>query len=434
MKIKTSKENILLWALSSTILIDFINGSFRGGHIGEIVRTVLLIYCGSIIFSSSKKEVYKFTSILIFLFINIAFSLLHDSAKGSFRTDLSMGLKTIIFYTISSSVLILYRKGKFQKETIDKIININLIYTPILFALSRFTGGGNAGYDWIGEAVGTKSEFLSLNSINSAMMFIYMYCVYHIFSKKKKIWAFGAIYIAIPMLMLGTKTSILIVVAIPVFFALLRIKKRSTVKKVIIITVILAIVLPIMWPYIMNKMSGILARQTYLFRNRSFWSYLTSTRSDRVAVVWDHYVKHFNLLDIFPGKGYHYTHHIVSRLMGYTSDVIPIEMDWMDILTAYGVWGFMYTYIYAIKPLVRSRKTQRTDDQKMFFWITVIMIVYGTFAGHVFTEAISSTFLAIGFCGYNMSVKEAEIDKNSGLKKSPTNMLRGYKGRQYHYE
>lgn len=434
MKVKISKENIFLWALSLTIFIDFINGFFRGLHIGEVYRAILLIYCASIIFSGNRKEAGRFALVLSFIFINITISALRDGASEALRTDVNMGLKTILFYTISSSILLLYRKGKFQKDTIDKIIRFNLLYTPILFALSSVMGGGNAGYNWIGESIGTKSEFLSLNSINSAMMLMYIYCIYHMYSEKKKTWAIGAIYIAVPMLTLGTKTSIAMVVFVPVFFALLRIRNRRTIRTVLIVTAILIVVLPVAWPYIMDRMSRILNRQMYLFTHRSFFSYLTSTRNERVAVVWDYYIHHFSIFDIFPGGGYHYTHHIVSNLMGYSSDVIPIEMDWMDILTAYGVWGFLYTYVYATKPFFKYRNVQKNDNSKMYFWIIVILVTFGSFAGHVFTEAISSTFLAIAFCGYYMSMKEAVTNKELAYDKVLPDQDRGYKGRQVKYE
>jgi len=405
LKIKVAKEKIFLYLLGLTILIDYMNGLFQGFHIGEVYRSILLIYCGCIILSN-KKEACRFLLILSFLFINTFVSILFDESQSTLKINVTMGLKTILFYTVSTAIILLYKKGIFQRETIDKIIRISLIYTPILFALSSVMGNGGAGYIWNGVALGTKAKFLSLNSINSALIAIFIYCVYHFFSERKMVWILCSVYIAIPMLALGTKTSLAAIIILPVFFAILRITNRQTVKMIILLSIFLIIIIPIIWPYFTSKMAGVLDRQKYLFEHRSLWSYLTSTRSERVAIIWNYYVQHYSIVDIFPGRGYHYFHHIISNLMGYTSDVIPIEMDWMDILTSYGIWGFAYTYIYALKPIFKYQKIHKSNNCKMYRCIIIVMVAYGSFAGHVFMEAISSTFLALCFCGFRLSIKE----------------------------
>ena len=410
--IKLKTEDILKLMLSITIMVDFFNGYFRGMHIGEFFRGILLILCSAIIVKSNRKFVIRFILVILFLAINILFSLLfYNNTNEALRTDLSMGLKTIIFFALSTAIITLNKKNKFDKNTINHIIRNNILYTPVLFAVSSLMGRSNAGYIWGDESIGFKGAFLSLNSINSAMLLMYIYCVYHFFSRKGRIWGLGAGYIAIPMLALGTKTSLAMIVLVPALIFIVQKKNEKTISKWMAIVIIVAVVFPFIWPIVYDKMDGVFARQAYLMKHRSLLSYITSTRSDRVAIVWDYYLKHFNFWDIFPGKGYYYSHHIVSELMGYSQDVIPIEMDWMDILTAYGICGFFYTYVYALYPLIVSRHVKKDEDSKMYLLIVIIMIMYGSFAGHVFTEAISSTFLSLAFCGYIISLKENVIKK-----------------------
>ena len=96
----------------------------------------------------------------------------------------------------------------------------------MLFIVTRILNIGNVSYEY--NQVGFKSVFLSLNSVNIALILLYTYSVFRIFDSKHP-WRWGAatVYVAIPMLMLGTKTSIAIILVVPVLCTFLHLRTRK---------------------------------------------------------------------------------------------------------------------------------------------------------------------------------------------------------------
>ena len=92
-----------------------------------------------------------------------------------------------------------------------------------------------------------------------------------------------------------------------------------------------------------------------------------------------------------------------------TAEVRPIEMDWADLLLAYGPLSLLFTYAYGIQLLYRCRKHWRDRLVQPYYIATIILLGFSALAGHVYTEAISSTFLAFAMCG--MILNEADIKK-----------------------
>ena len=395
-------KDILIWMLSLTMLVDFANGLLPGLHIGELFRVMLLMVCTALILKRGRKEKNYYLLLHAFLIFNVVFSsLVHG---GGLVTNISMALKTCIFFAVYFSLIILNKRRKIKLDDIDQILLRNLYYAPALFIASYVFGIGRSSYSFGGQNLGFKSVFLSLNSVNVVLLILYINCIDNVFEKKQKKWAFFALYVAVPMAMLGTKTGYAMIAAIPFLFLLLRIKKKRTWEILFVEVMLIAVFARPFIQFILPRFQGIIDRQRTLYQSRSFWTYLTSTRNLRVHNIMRYFFVHANPMEYIFGSGYYWIHNVAAGLEISSGNVIPIEMDWADLLVTYGFTGMIATYMFVIKRIIVNKKARKTKGGGSgYFWNSLILLLYGTFAGHLFFEAISSTFYAITIAGLVIS-------------------------------
>lgn len=398
MKIKLSRDRLLYYMLSLTLLIDFLNGLFAGYHIGVIFRAFLMIICLSIIVRYSSKTMWKCLFVFLFLLMNISIStLLFKSRLG---VDVSATMKSVMVFIVSNAIIISY--DRYSKINPDKIIVNNLTYAGGLFLVTYLLGIGNSSYYFAGSNMGSKGAFLSLNSINIALLILYIFAVVNfVCSNKKAVWGLACIYVALPMLLLGTKTSLIMTIVVPMIVLVINTRKKNTWAIILVLTIMALMCGNMLWNRIYPMIEATLNRQLYLFQQRDLVTYIFSTRNLRVGETLNYFFDNFSILDIFPGRGYYRVHEYIGR-----GTVIPIEMDWVDILVSYGLLGFVYTYFYSIKSIIKYRSIVKTTNGQAYILAAILIIIYGSLAGHLFLEAISSTFYAVVIAGCHITFKK----------------------------
>lgn len=408
MRVKVSISKILYYMLSITLLIDFLNGFLPNAHIGVLFRIALIAFCAYINAVRNSKAFKICVCVVVFISINIFFSVI-NSGLNALKIDTSVALKSTIVYFLANALYSLYKD---KPNIIDKILINNLLYGPLIFIVSQLIGLGKNSYVFSGASLGFKSMFLSLNSINAALLVLYIFTIAKAFNEKKSLaWWIASIYIMVPLLMLGTKTSIVMVVFIPILLIFINFKRTRTWKIVFLGTAILVIVIPVLWEKVFHLLESVILRQIYLFSQRDFFTYIFSTRNERVLRVFEYYWDSFSFLDIFPGRGYYGLHSAIAKFENLS--IQPIEMDWADILTAYGPVGFFYTYFFAIKVIIKSWRKRFDKNIQGFLWISIILLLYGSFAGHLFLEAISSTFYAVAIAGLMINYNVIKVTDES---------------------
>lgn len=400
---KIALDQVLFWMLSLTILLDYVNGIVPALKLGIIFRVILLGVCLLILL---KNDIAKFKLTMVIYAYLILGSIVsffrHRSFYGIYY-DFSMLLKTTSCLVILMTLICLYHKGIYTKQIVEKVLLYNTIYMPLLFAVAKILDIGTASY--VGVSVGFRGTFLSLNSINTAMVVIYVYTVFKFVHTMKPIWMVAMIYTAVPMLLLGTKTGMLVVAVAPVLSIILNLDNKKGRKMALALGVIVLIGGIVFGGFIMEAMNDIIARQVYLFQNRDFFSYLFSGRNWMLEIAYEYYADNMNLFEKIFGQGYFLPHHELSKITGYlaTANVRPIEMDWADLIIGYGVWGLLFTYLPILYLLVKTFKKFRNPENQNYYCSILLLIAFGSLAGHVFTEAISSTFLAIAAAGLYMN-------------------------------
>lgn len=406
LKISFSVVMIIYFMLSLTLMIDFLNGFFPMLHIGEIFRILLLALCSMQLISNSINHGLFLISIIIFLIFNIACAEIFGYNSNCIQ-DIAVAIKSTIVFVISSTLILLYKRGKLN-FTIENVLYNNMLYGPLLLIMSSVFGFGVSSYSWDNSGIGTKGTFLSLNSINVALMILYMFSIYNVTNLKSKVkWTFFSIYIAVPMVLLGTKTSFLILFFAPILFIVLNKDKNNFLKCLIVFFVFIGIAF-VFQSYILEILEPIISRQLYLMEARDLSTYLFSTRNTRVMHIFDLYFSDFTIFEILCGKGYSVSHFIFGIYDGNVA--LPIEMDFVDIFVSYGLIGMIFTYFYSMLIIYLS-EMQCRKGTRFFFWSALVVLIYGTMAGHVFLEAISSTFFAIILAGlYISSVDDTHVN------------------------
>lgn len=394
---KITVKDIVFLMLSLTILIDFLNGILAGMHLGEAFRIILLLVCSCYILKYGRKEKSTYLTVAFFLIFNVFFSSIVFG--DGLMTNIRMALKYSIFFAVFLTLMSMHRRCIIGIADIDKVIRVNIYYAPALFIFSYILEIGQSSYNFADQNLGFKSGFLSLNSVNIALIALYIFCINKLFNSDEKKWFLLSLYVAVPMAMLGTKTGYAIIVAVPVLFLLLGIKKKRTWRILMLATIGSLILAKPFRSRVLPLFQGIIARQKLLYSQRSLWTYLTSTRNIRVSNVLGYYFTRSNPLTIFFGSGYYWIHNIAARLEMTTSSVIPLEMDWADLLVTYGLIGFIFTYYFVLKRIIKAGNIRKIAGGTAYFWTSVILLLYGTFAGHLFFEAISSTFYGIALAG-----------------------------------
>lgn len=413
MQIRLSAGKLLYWMLSLTVFVDFMNGLAPNWMIGEIFRIVLLLLCVRIITRFSRRKTLICCGVICFLLLNSLLSALGHNQFSGLIYDLKMALKACSYLFISLALILLYRKGRLRTEQIDGILINNLLYTPILFLVSKVLNIGTSSYS--SADAGFRAVFLSLNSINTALIALYIFAFFRLMLSREKLkWGLATVYVVVPMVLLGTKTGLILIVLVPLAFLLMNIERRRAWKMFLAFLMIALIGLWAAWDYISKTLGGILQRQQYLFQNRDLISYFFSGRNWMLELAAKEYTRSTGLIEWLFGAGYYNFHHKLSVLSNYgPADVRPIEMDWADLFTAYGIVGIVITYGHVIAILKKSWKFRRYKEVQPYLLITVVLLFFSMFAGHVFTEAISSTFMAIAVCGMYVAADTQRLNNHS---------------------
>lgn len=407
-------ERIMYLLLSATILVDFINGLFITIPIGETYRILVLLISTWLIYKSNVKTLGYILFVVIYLTANSLISYMGTTNTAGLLFDLKMMMKVVYFIIIYLVLRSLYKVNKFKLDTIKKIILNNLYYTPLLFLLSYVLGIGKTSYEY--ADLGFKGTFMSLNSINISMLVLYIFAVDGLFRNKNRLkWLFIVVSIVIPMILLGTKSSLIFLVFVPLFYFVININFKARFRFgtfvfyywVFFLSFIAAGI------FILNNASvsnayfdGILARQQYLFQERDLLTYLLSGRNWHLEAAHSYFMSDVNLIKILFGTGYFAIHNYIAIAFNYFIDVRPIELDFFDIFYSYGIVGVLLTYGFFLFHLLKGIGNSINKLAQPYFVALVSLLIFSVTGGHVFMEALSSTFLGIVLAGWYIAGQE----------------------------
>lgn len=415
-KFRNYEEICVYYLMSLTVFIDFINGAWLNLvpnsdlTIGQTVRFFILFLFLFYIIKYNFKTLKVIGLISLFFLLNIILSYIVHREYMGLIVDVKMFTKIVYFAVIAYALYILYVNNRISKNIINKVINNNLYMLPLLFALSYVIGIGNSSY---GDA-GLKGAFFSLNGITAVCITLLIFAFDKLYiGQNKKKGIILVIYIIVPLILLGTKSSFLFIFFIVGLYLVFNLNDKKNTKKFLkFVGIALGSFVVIILLFFRTSFVSIIQRQIYFIRyHNDILTYLLSGRNDLLRQEWSNFFEHLSLRRIFIGNGFYASQRELAISMGNVSFYRGVEMDIFDIFFWYGIIGVLLSYGSIVIVFLKAPFRRNFMSKQPFVIALICLLIFSILGGHVFGEALTSTFLGIIIAGLSIANIETREDK-----------------------
>ncbi|MDY3845816.1 MAG: O-antigen ligase family protein [Eubacteriales bacterium] len=305
------------------------------------------------------------------------------------RIDEILDISKIILFPLLFLVISAYMKedSVFAKK-MKKIFHWYAVAFPLTLIIPYFLGVGYSSYE---NNTGYRGFYIALNAISSVII---LTCVYSFYLMIRKTGVFNCIVFLMNLFCaftLGTKSAYLIIAVSIVVITLGDIIFRQAVRMDIIRIAALGIIAVALivvkeWELILS----IVDRWQYFFKSKSFISFMTSDRADRIVPAMK-YIMRSEYRPFYLLFGY-------GLIPGSEKFEYPLmEMDFFDIFYLYGIINFVLVCALVVNIF---RKSPR-DKNVIFKYLYFLTVLIAFWVGHVFTNALSVmvfAFIAAFMC------------------------------------
>lgn len=376
----------IYWVLLVILpFIDTLNGMVNHGgneggmSIGILYRIVVLLFSLALIDKNSVNKKRALLLLTTMAIITISAVIGIDHVTGYINKIFRLLLAIIMVCSFET----IYKKV--DESFCHDIFNHWSFLFPITIVVPYLMGFGFNTYGT--GAAGYKGFYFAQNDIGYILAVLYLFAIFEISDKITIKHIIVLLLLLISNVMLGLKSNYIIVAVSTLGLLFVKSKKHNFhSSKIFVIGTIILSVFIIMNVY-SEEISLIINRWNYFYNNRSFVSFVTSARSDRVGPAYNWMVKNLNIVGLLFGSGIEYTFHTVST----TNNII--EMDAFDVFFQMGLMGLILIYGFYFGILKKYK------FKGFYFWAFWLSIVIGTLAGHVFESALSGMFFALVCCG-----------------------------------
>lgn len=409
---KIYNEKNIISILTATLLIDAINGvlinilGFSRSPVGIVFRVTIYLYFLIYYVTKrvNKQKLILVCITIIFFVINIfkSFLIYHNSIKG-FIFDGTEVIRVTLALVIFLGLHEMFKDKIISKESLDTVLNKSIYILIGVYIISLVLGIGQSSYS--GYA-GYKAIFVSNNGLNITMIILFIYQ----FEKVIKLFDVKNLLLlsllCLMLIMIGSKSSFIFIVFYLICKLVLEYKfiieiiKSGRLKSEFINKkkwIFMGIAILIVVIIIFNKqILDIISLQVHFIKNEldSIWTYLLSGRDVLLIAAVENLYKNFSLANIFLGIGSYFNQLSIASIIGIYS-FKSIEMDLFDIFFSYGIVGVILTYGISMYVLFKNWR-KLLNNKRHFEMISILSIfIYSISGGHVFTDAMASTFLGI---------------------------------------
>lgn len=397
-------------------IIDFLNGFFLTSGIsfpvGVFYRFFFFLFLIVMILSKEIPKSIFTLIVLIFILGNTAIFLmqsifLHNPLSWIVE-DSSAFLKYFLWVLIP--YYIYQRKEAFKKLNYEYLFIYISFFFTIGLLIPYVLGVGHQTY--IHSNTGYKGYFFANNDTSFAFIISITFTARALLLQLRKKWNGHLLFLIclyagniVCLLLVGTKTAIIygVILSVIVFVRLLFFINYQAVTQKIFVWIISVLVGG--WValrgiiYAIEIIGGTYERIVYFYYlyDGNMVRLLTSSRSDFLEAGMDYFLRSYTpIFTLFFGQGFEYRLEEFGRFG-------LIEMDFFDALFGLGILGILllslilsYFGILAI----------RNQDNKIYSYTFIVILLYSFFAGHVLFSALSSTFLGLVCGGIILSKKE----------------------------
>lgn len=401
MKIKIA--DIIFFMACFYLFIDTINGiTVRnyGFSISQIYKSIYLIL---IVFWLIRNRIHTPVYILLLFFLLIYLHLYNSENISYILMDIILANRFLLivtsFYFFRTQIIRYPHKFVLIRRIF--IINSIVFGVNILFG---YLGFGYAQY----ESIGIRGWFYAGNDTSLVFLILSLFILSYFQIKGKLVYVtlFSLLTIFIGFLII-TKTaiigSILIILGIPLINLLFN-RKRESIKQIILLSVVIAMLGSTMINFLLYQNQGILRYERFTKGSFTVNKLIAGGREDRKVIIFDSY-RNPKISDI-----------IIGRSFSGIKNSVSAEIDYIDIFIVFGLLGVVVTYGFFILILfgtIKQKILNRSSFSLYNIFGILLILVISTITGHVMTAGLSSillgTYLALPYAE-NRYIKYSNIN------------------------
>ena len=407
--IKRNCNNYILFFFLLSIFVDNINGFIlqkigsNSISFGQILRFLFIFFfCVINLLLLSKDEILyiikKYYYVCIFFFFPIVYYYQHQSFFGIIDDYLYI-FKLIYFFLIVYSIKLYFRKGILKKNTLIKVVKLYIWLAPLSIILPYFLGMGFESY----ANSGYRGFYFANNEINVVLVFTYIYSIDILLEEFNFNSVINYIINLVALLMIGSKTSLIIILIMFIIYFWKYRNKMFTNKKIILYIISSITFLAFFKSFIIKIFNRFKYFYDMLVTNGdgTILTFLLSNRDKRIApAIKNNIVENsFFIINIFFGVG-HYQ-------QTYGKDMNSLmELDFVDTFLWYVIVVAIYILFQYIYIFYKSK-----DKKDIFVYQLsyIVILMFSLVAGHVWYSPLSATIFSLIACFLLIPNNEEEV-------------------------
>lgn len=387
-------------------IIDTLNGIFIKSdttiNIGQIYRIISIIILIAIASKLSKKYLNNIIVIIcFFIALNLSYYYYNNNIISIFK-DLLSNSKLLMIFVFYYSFKVIYKCNKVDKYIIDCIMEKLLVIYPLTILIPYIF---NIGLSVYSNGAGYKGFYNANNDLSIVFLILVLFSINKfIFDKNMKSIIILLLNI-ISLLLTGSKTGIIGIIILLIFYSKNFIKNIILNKKSIIFILLILFIGYYSLDHINNIFIKIQERMLYFYNlNNNFITLILSNRNTYLIESINDFInmKH-KVIPLLFGTGTYY------RCNSWTVGKV-IEMDFFDILFSNGLIVLTICIFILICVYKERCKQKNIFDYNIAF---IIMLILSFIVGHVFYSAMCGTMLALIMSGLIKKDNSYEDKKNS---------------------
>lgn len=379
-------ERIILILFSVLPIIDSVNGIlvtnglFSIGIVYKVlILGLLLLFC---LASNDVSLPIVMSSLIIVAYIGLSVALNIVLFSGELH-NVTYPLK-LIFNVMTLALLFnCARAGQFGGKTVYTILDINA-WLMIAVILTPYILG--AGYTIYTGGIGYKGFFYSQNELSISLLILFYFCLYKLSRRFSVIHLGQVLGIAVCVLLMSNKTSIVGVAAgVALFMVEFLIRCKSKYKWLIFVPIAAALFLA--KDFLVELIGGFLKRQFLLhdLYNGSLLDTLVSGRTFKLEAAWQQLV----------GGPAPFLRTLIGN--GFCSSVL-VEMDFLDLFFYLGLIGVAAISAVLVWFFIKSLKNFKADGTLMRPLGYLMTMGFAFLAGHTLFMATSGCYFVLFLC------------------------------------
>ncbi len=333
--------------------------------------------------------------LLFFCFVSILLSIIMNFLfDRDYSLDSSRAIKSLVSYIYIYSFLTILQKDNSISIT---VFDYSSIVIPLILFSLRLT---KLGYNYYsGGSSGYVGWYSSLDELNVILTILLLYSVIS-FSATDFLCYMRLVMIAICMILVSSKASLLLLASIAGYFIMYRLisiikRKRIRIASIVFFLIGIWAVFQFVVPAINQNIDKFLSRQRYLYglKGNSGLSFFSTGRFDRFEELIFQPLNQLeskkmvlSIVRAIFGNGFvHYSY------FGATGD-IQFEMDFFDAYFWMGISGmvcYIWLFVYLWK---RVNRRQKSFHKYLGFFVPVII---SFLIGHVLFAGVASIYFGL---------------------------------------